>query len=268
MKDRSPNLVIISNHSEKESDSASESREGKFSGGGAERRKIFRLNLSSEQFRLAANGKIFPVSDLSAGGLALRILDPADLLHFQVGADLDGLINLRRLKYVVHGKVRSIGRDRVGCEFLNLPEETQAALRAYLDPVHLGQELKLVPAESGQLCYYGPSGTHLFLWQDLPATADALAYPGPAGTPLSRWALFMLGSFVQWDAVTGLTTGKVNSSYEASENRGVLRFETFLLSADAKPDPGLVAVAKTLILSSNLPKELGDQCGKQLLPDH
>lgn len=215
---------------------------------GSEKRRVTRLSLTTEQFRLSRNGKIFSVVDLSTDGMALRVLDREDLVLFPVSSQIDGFLNLRGQKYSVQARVRHLGSELVGCQFDRLEGDVIQALTRFLDPVALGSELKPIPStENGTLWYHGPSGTDLLFWR------------GTDGQ-YKRFALFMLGSFVQWDSESRLRTGRVRSSFEQSEIRGVFRFETLLLDPDSRPDQGKLSVAKTLILSSNLTQDLKKWC--------
>jgi hypothetical protein len=235
---KSPDLEVISNETK-------ESR-------GRERRRLPRLNLSGEQFRLAQNGKVFSVTDLSTEGMALRILDREDLRLFPVAADIQGTLNLKGSKYPVKAVVRHLGSDLVGCEFAGLDSTVAAALTQFLDPAVLGHELKPIPASDGALWYHGPSGTDLLLWRGVDGQ-------------YKRLTLYVLGSFVQWENDAGLSTGRAEvSEHDKSEIRGVVRFETMLLDRDSLPDSGKLSVAKTLILSSNLPQDLKKWCVRQL----
>ena len=185
---------------------------------GSERRRMPRLNLSAEQFRLSQNGKIFSVVDLSTHGMALRVLDRNDLGLFPIGMHLQGILNFRREKYAIKARVRHLGVDLIGCEFEAADKEVQsvlAILARYLDPAVLGAELKPIPSGDGATWYHGPSGTDLLLWR------------GTDGQ-YRRLAVYVLGSYVQWEKDEGLSTGIVKSSFEASEVRGVVRFETML----------------------------------------
>src|SRR5436190_1257440 len=105
MTSKSPSLGIVSNPG------GTGSGGGTDQGSGSERRRVPRLNLTKEQFRLEQNGKIFSVSDLSSNGMALRILDSEDLNLFPVGIILNGTLNLHREKFAVSARVRHIGKD-------------------------------------------------------------------------------------------------------------------------------------------------------------
>ena len=211
-----------------------------------------RLNLTTEQFRLSQNGKIFSVFDLSLGGMALRVLDRADLTVFTVGARVEGSLNLHREKYHVTARVRHVGTELVGCEFEELDAEVTAVLTQFFDPKALGQELRPIPAaENGALWYHGPSGTDLILWRGVDGQ-------------YRRFTLFVLGSYAQWETEVGTTTGRASPSFEKSEVRGVVRFETMLLEPDSRPDAGKLSIAKTLLLSSNLPQDLRGWCVRHL----
>ncbi len=241
MTHKSPDLEVISNENR-----ASD---------GMERRRVPRLNLTSEQFRLAKNGRVFSVADLSVGGMALRLVDRQDLALFPVAARISGVLNLRREKYHVEAVVRHVGRDLVGCEFEPLEGLTKQAIEQFLDPDTLGQELKPIPAEDGALWYHGPSGTDVLLWR----RADGQFH---------RFVLFLFGTFVQWEEDVGVTTGRLRSSFEASEVRGVIRFETMLLDPDEQADPGKLLVAQKLVASSPMQHDLKKWASRHLtLPE-
>lgn len=237
---KSPNLEVISN-----AQTGSEA-----AGSGAERRRRPRLNLTSEQFRLGSNGKIFSVADLSAEGMAIRILDPEDLRVFPVAAEIEGLLNLRGQKQSVRARVKRITPELVGCEFENLGAEARAALERFLDPKVLGQEIRPIPAsDTSTLWYHGPSGTDLLLWRGVDGQ-------------YRRLTLYVLGSYVQWEIERGLSTGQAQAAAqpEHAEMWGVVRFDTMLMQDDAKPDPQKLKIAKELVLSSNLPQDLKKWC--------
>lgn len=221
-----------------------------------ERRQLPRLCVTSEQFRLADQRKFYPVSDLSEGGMGLWIYDPEDLKTWRVGELRAGNLNFNRQKHSVEVRVRNISQDRVGCQFITLGEATRAALIQFLDPKALGMELKPIPVpipsmQMNTLWYHGPSGTDLLLkrWTD---------------GQFQKLTLFLLGTFVQWDAQEGVTSGRTLPSRWRSELHGIVRLETLHLFADAEPDPGKLSIAKKVILSSNLPKDLRTWCLRHL----
>jgi hypothetical protein len=238
----SPSLEVVSKTAESEIHSS-------------ERRRLPRLSLSTEQFRLDQTGKIFSVNNLSEGGMALRILDERDFLLFPIAAVASGILNLHGTKWNVTAKVARLGTDEVGFEFTALKPEVSQAVKTFLDPARLGAELKPIPSsEKGPLWYHGPSGTDLLLWRGVDGQYHKLL-------------LLVLGSFVQWDAESpsaALTTGDFEMSQQNSETWGVVRFETMLLQADAQLDRGKLSIAKNLLVSSNLPQDLKKWCLRQI----
>ncbi len=217
-----------------------------------EKRRLARINLTSEQFRYKDSGKIFSVFDLSKGGMALRILDADDRVHFPLGRRIEGTLNLKRHKFDVVARVKRIGSDLIGCEFEELSSEALSALQEFFDPVALGQELKPVDTEiGGPLWFHGRSGTDLLVWRRVDGQ-------------FSRFVLYLMGSYIQWDDAHRVSTGRVDSSQERGEVWGEFRFETLLLQPDLVPDTGKLKVAKTLILSSNLPQDLKRWSTRQL----
>jgi hypothetical protein len=219
---------------------------------GLERRRLPRINLCGEQFRLLQNNKVFAVTDLSVEGLAFRVLEAADLSLFTVGAEVNGVLNLRGTKYPFLARVRHGRADLVGCQFEWMGPGLERALARYLDPVELGKELQPAPPlEGGTIFYHGPSGTEFTLARSSDGT-------------YTRMTIHVLGSIVQWDQTNGLTTGETTASREKSENRGSVRYETMLLQADEAPDPKKLEIAKQLLVSSNLPSDLVKWCTRQM----
>jgi hypothetical protein len=220
----------------------------------AERRRVARLNVTTEQFRLTKTGKIFSVADLSIEGMALRMLDPQDLIHFALGDMIEGTLNLRREKHLVRARVRRMTADRVGLQFEDLESSSREALLLFFDPAVLGSELRPVPSnEEGTIWYHGPSGTDLMLRRKVDGQFE-------------RLLLVLMGSYVQWEEGLGVATGSVSSSNERGQIEGVVRLETLVFAPDSHPDRGKLEIAKTLILSSNLPQDLKKWCARQLLP--
>lgn len=213
-----------------------------------ERRQLPRLSLSSEQFRHSLSGKIFSVTDLSAKGMGLWLFDSEDLSLFTVGAHFEGTLNLKREKHQVKARVRNLNSDRIGCEFENISPLCLAAIAKFLDPATLGAELKLIPSvELNTLWYHGPSGTDLLVSR----TADGI---------YQRITLYVLGSFVQWEVGGQLVTGRTAPAESHSEIRGIHRLETLYLDPDPVIDPEKLEIAKTVVLSSNLPLEMKNEC--------
>jgi hypothetical protein len=76
--------------------------------------------------------------------------------------------------------------------------------------------------------------------------------------------MYVQGTFVHWDVEKGITTGLCTSAEEKSEIRGLLRFETLMLDPDDSVDLTKTEVAKTILVSSNLPEVLTKWCVRQL----
>jgi len=209
--------------------------------------------VTSEQFRHDPSGKVFSVADLSTDGMGIRIINPDDLALFALNDMTEGMINLRREKFMCRARIRRVSADLVGCQFEDLPTATSNALEEFFDPVALGAGLRPAPAsDESSLWYHGPSGTDLLLWRR------------PDGQ-YHRLALFVMGSFVQWTESDGVSTGKVRSAGEGKPDEGnVVSLETMLLQPDYRPDQGKIAIARTLISHSGLPDELKQWCTRQL----
>jgi hypothetical protein len=211
-----------------------------------ERRRVPRLALTHEQLRHGPTGKIFSLIDLSEQGLSFRLLDGEELIHFPVGSEFKGWINLKRLKYEITAKVRHLGKDWVGISFGELSVETRLALQSFTNPENLGTELRPLPSPDGALWFHGPSGTDIFFWL----------------TPelkVSRMLLIIHGFYVAYDHET-LKTGQVSSNGERIEMRGLIQMDSLPLVPDAVLDVNKLSIAKRLTLSSNLSVELKKWC--------
>lgn len=219
---------------------------------GHERRRVPRLCLTGELFRVAPIGKTFSVTDLSPEGMAIRVLDGEDLRLFAVSTLIQGELNLRRDKYPVQCRVKNIRADHVGFQFEGLSPAVDQILHQYVNPKSLGQELRPIPSsENGALWYHGPSGTDFLLWRSIDGQ-------------YRKMAMYVQGVYVHWDVEKGITTGLCRSAEEKSEIRGLLRFETLMLDPDDSVDLSKTEVAKTVLLSSNLPEALTKWCVRQL----
>ncbi|MBI2712420.1 MAG: PilZ domain-containing protein [Bdellovibrio sp.] len=221
-----------------------------------ERRKLPRLSLGSIQFRISENGipgRIFPLKDLSEQGMSLWLDESDSAPSVGDGQILEGALNLRHEKFPVRARTVSISPDRIGCRFEDLSSETSQALKSFLDPSVLGKELRLFPGQQDlqSVEYHGPSGT------------DLIFRTAPDGRYIV-FTIYVLGNFIHWEEETGLSTGETRSSNTRCEQRGVMRLETLELTTDSTPDPKKLNVAKTLVLSSNLPQDTKNWCIRQL----
>ncbi|MGE0614895.1 MAG: PilZ domain-containing protein [Bacteriovoracia bacterium] len=220
---------------------------GSDSGDGSERRQRVRLNLSTEQFRLKENGKIFGVFDISRTGMAIQVVEPQDFAHFPVGRQIEGILNIQRTKYPVIAMVRHLGGSIVGCEFGQLPPKTEKAIHEFLDPKVIGPELREAPVKNRDaIWFHAASGTELVF------------YRREAEQAFRRFTVQIFGSYVRWDDHDGLSTGQVQAVDDRRSVPGIIRLETMILSPDGQVDSGKLDIAKQLILSSNIPQEFKD----------
>jgi hypothetical protein len=218
---------------------------------GAEKRILPRLSLSHEVFRSATSGKLFGVADLSRNGMAVRVLEREDFYEFAVGAEISGILNLRRQKIAISGRVRHIGRDQVGIEFENLGADASRALDEGLDPHTLGRDLREVPTGDSTLFFASASGT------------EVLANRESDGR-ITRILVLVLGTLVQWEERGGLRTGRIRPADGQSYEVGITRMESMSFLEDRAIDPQKLGLARTLISSSPLPEEVKTFCFRRL----
>ncbi len=209
-----------------------------------ERRRVPRLNLGTEQFKLNATGRLFSVIDLSQTGLALWASDPVELVEFVVGMRLAGVLNLGQIKFPVEIHVRNHSKNRIGAEFVSPSHEIGLAIHQSFDPVALGKSLKPIPAmERGELWYFGASGTHLSLRRLNDGQFDHLS-------------LCFGDSLVQWDSEQGLQSGNLIQSESPGELRGIFRLDTLFFKRDSSMDKEKLERARQVLMHSHLPNEI------------
>lgn len=219
----------------------------------SERRRRPRLNLSTEQFRLLGDDKTYAVTDVSETGMALRIIDPEDFFKFTLTTLVSGTLSVHREKIELQARVKRVGAGQIGLEFHEMKAAVRTKLLKHLDPAVLGAELRPIPADGDTLWFHASSGTDLIVTRQ-------------ASDGYKRLVIYILGSFILWEEERGLLTGRLGASQLADEVRGILRFEMLALEEDPKPDQAKLRIAKTLVMSSNLPLELKTWCSHQLSP--
>ncbi|MCM0606012.1 MAG: PilZ domain-containing protein [Xanthomonadaceae bacterium] len=214
---------------------------------GQDKRRVPRIALTREQFKLTDTGKIFAVQDLSLGGLALRILEPQDMIYFTVSRFISGTLNLNGRKVPIRAQVRHIKTSMAGCEFIDLDPDTEKIITQFLDPSELGRALRASPESSGDgaIWFHGPTGTDLMIWRGIDGE-------------FNKFSLFLLGNYVQWELDAGLMTGIFQSSGDMGSMGSVTLFE------DKQVDEMKLELAKKLILSSQLTQELKRWCTRKL----
>lgn len=207
-----------------------------------ERRRFPRLVLSSAQFRSADNGKIFSVLDLSPEGIALRVLDPADLILFTAGREVFGTVNLEGERHEVRFQIHHVRKDRVGGRFEKSSPEFELALRRFSSPEMQARELRPMPSAGDLLWFHSGRGCDLWvrLIESEPESICFLHH--------SR--------YVAWTEEQGLSTGQATASEELSELRGVVALETLEMRPDSLVNREELDIAKSVILGSNLPEHL------------
>jgi hypothetical protein len=227
-----------------------------------ERRRFARLTVTNEQFKLSSNQKIYAVSDLSENGLGLWISSDEDGSQFSVGGQMEGYLNLKGEKLFVAARVRSMSRDRVGCEFEkdsagSGPElqELRQRLKVYLSPEFLGMGLKPIPqTDPSTIQYVGPSSTLLSVHR----------LPEGKEEQWDRFSLYFFHYFVQWETESDLATGHTVSTKNSSYVNGIFREESLDLVKDSEVDFEKLRIAKTILVSSKLPLDLKSWCLKKL----
>jgi len=223
-----------------------------------DRRRVPRLILSGEQFRIKTNGKIFSLSDLSETGFGIRLLDAADGVLYTVGAQVKGELRSGEHRHPVEARVRHLafGPDggHIGLEFEKISPVLKSFLDKRLSPVRLGAALRPIPSPGDySLWFQGPTGTDLMV--DL-----------HENNRLKRFALFSAGKTIFFEDDV-IRTGNYDSLPKSEEMRGVVCWDTYEVQFDAAPDPQKVRIAKEMVMSSKMPQELLKQLHTLLNPN-
>lgn len=211
---------------------------------GLERRRVPRISLGTEQFKMAASGRLYTVADLSAHGLALWAPDPAEFTEYAVGMTLEGVLKVGGGKFPVRIKIRNRTKQRLGCEWLAPATDLLEAVQRCFDPEILGKSLKPIPSpERNFLWYFGLSGTHLSLRRLNDGQFDLLS-------------LCFHDAYVQWTAQSGVQSGTVVVADFPEETQGIFRVDTLFFKPDSSMDKKKLEIARKVISSSPLPEEV------------
>lgn len=201
-----------------------------------DRRKLPRLHISPSQFYSQALQKSFSVQDISLGGVSIHLIDREDLQYFAVGSIHEGVLKLEGLKESVKFQVKYIQGLSIGAAWMQASAELSSHIKKVTDPAYLGSHLKKLPLQS--------QSELTAEWYHAPVGVDLLVY---SQEKLKRWILYFHQSFVQWDEVDGLHTGKSVAEDDFGSSSGVVRLETRLLDYDRKPDQRILDLAKEFL---------------------
>ena len=206
-----------------------------------EKRKLPRFHITPCQFQDEALNKTFSVQDISLGGLAIRLIDRADIPEFSVGSEHQGTIKLEGVKSSCSFKIKYLRGTLVGAEWVNLPEAFQKHLGNLSHPKNLGENLRAydLPEVANTVWYHNPIGVDLLLSNSQGGGATSQGF--------SRWTLYIHHSFVQWELDSGIKTGQAVAEDEEGYAHGIVRLETRLIDYNETVDRRLLETAIELI---------------------
>src|ERR1035437_9475399 len=152
----------------------------------SEKRKLPRFHITPCQFHDNELKKNFSVQDVSLGGLALRLVDRADLPLFAVATQHQGILKIEGLKLPANFQVKYIRGSLIGGEWVNLDDSLKNHLDQISHPKYLGLNLKAydLPDIADTIWYHNPIGVDLLLYL--------------SDSKVSRWTLYIHHSFVSW----------------------------------------------------------------------
>lgn len=208
------------------------------------KRRVPRLRLTNDQFKLNRTGKVFGVYDVSEDGIGLKLLDHEDLAHFTLGSTVEGMLKFFEEYFPLKLKVSFVDPTRVGLQFQSGNKEFSKRLSELLSPEHLGSDLKLIPLDGGR-----------GFWFHGHASTDFLVARNQQGAFLG-FTLQVLGMAIRYRPDEGLTTGWIKSIEKEPEISGLIEVGQLSLEPDALPDSEKLSVAKKFILGSNLPEDI------------
>ena len=218
----------------------------------AEKRKLPRFHITPCQFHDIELKKNFSVQDVSLGGLAIRLVDRADLPVFAVGTEHQGILKIEGLKLPAHFQVRFIRGSLIGGEWVNLNEALKTHLEQISHPESLGQNLKAydLPDFSDTIWYHNPVGVDLLIYLN--------------DSKISRWTLYIHHSFISWDQETSVQTGRALAEDDEGYAHGIVRVETRLIDYDPQVDRRLIETAVKLVKKAPIKEE----STRQLILNH
>ncbi len=196
-----------------------------------EKRKLPRFHISHCQFLDSGETKTFPVQDVSRGGLAVRLMDRADLPKFAVSSIHEGVIKVEGRKINCSFQVRNIRGTLIGAEWVNPSKELLSHLDDISHPERLGVNLRKfdLPDVNATHWFHNPVGVDLLFYQ-----------PG-------RWMLYIHQNFIQWESDSGVQTGQALAEADEGSAHGIVRLETRLIEYDPMIDRTLVRTARELV---------------------
>ncbi|MBU6154988.1 MAG: PilZ domain-containing protein [Bdellovibrionales bacterium] len=196
-----------------------------------EKRKLPRFHISHCQFLDTEEIKTFPVQDVSRGGLAIRLMERADLPKFAVSSIHEGMIKVEGRKLPCSFQVRNIRGTLIGAEWVDPGAALVSLLEEISHPGRLGVNLRKfdLPEVNATHWFHNPVGVDLLFYQ--------------AG----RWMLYIHQNFIQWESDSGVQTGQALAEADEGYTHGIVRLETRLIEYDPMIDRSLVRAAKDLV---------------------
>jgi len=217
-----------------------------------QKRKMPRIALSQEQFRLSDNGKIFSVINLSLDGLALKVLETKDSFFFPIGREVSGHLKIEEYKIPLKLKVVHIDRHFAGCQFENIEKESLNTLKNLLNPKYVGERLKLMPSyESQGFWYHGPFSTEVVIKKNKEGKNNELL-------------ISVLGSFLQWGEKKGLSTGISEDTADLDAESSLIHINPLTVIFDDSFDHSKLILCRDMLAASPLSSDLKAWCLQKL----
>lgn len=192
----------------------------------------FPLPKEKMKFVFDEGDRVFAVRDISSRGLGISLIEFGESLLFPEGYRCRAELKLGGSPLMVGVRVTRVSAWSVGFVFEDLTEEQQALINEFVDPLHIGQSLRLVDKKGApgafqqgmSAWYHGDSGSDLFFWNDQRGGVQK--------------ALFCLGRrFWEWQEGGGVSTGEINRLEE----------DKVVLHRDATPDPRTRALVRKVL---------------------
>ena len=218
----------------------------------SEKRKLPRFHITPCQFHDHALKKNFSVQDVSLGGLAIRLVDRADLPSFSVASEHNGILKIEGLKLPANFQVKYIRGSLIGGEWVNIDDSLKTHLEQISHPQYLGLNLKAydLPDIADTIWYHNPIGVDLLLYL--------------TDSKISRWTLYIHHNFISWEPESSVRSGRALAEDEEGYAQGIVRVETRLIDYDPQVDHRLIETAIELVKSASIKEE----STRQLILNH
>lgn len=171
------------------------------------RRVFARYNVDHKHLTLMNDADILLVREISASGFSTEVSERG-FERLVVGDVYEARMRYLGEIYDLQARVAWKADNFIGFEIIKSAEATLNFMKRLLRPIEIASSLSLVDSafmtegKDGKSWYHGDDETDLYVWHH------------PETEELSAWQLTVAGQYIEWNASTGLVTGKTDNVAE------------------------------------------------------